>query len=153
TACSGVGALKALKADKEANQLYQQADYAKAASLYEQAIEAAPDEQRIVSAYFFLGNCYDQLYKPSKKGDAANDALLEKAVKYYELASQKLSPTDNPPRSLALKYLSATYSADKLNDPAKAEPVIQRMIQLEPGDVENYFGLANIYEQAGVYDE
>src|SRR6185295_8814815 len=152
-ACSGVGVLKALKADKEGNQAYQAADYAKAADLYEEAVAASPDEPRIKSAYFFLGNSYDQLYKPSKKGDPANDAMLDKAVKYYELASQKLGPTDNPPRSLALKYLSATYSPDKLNDHARAEPVIQRMIQLDPGDVENYFGLANIYEQAGVYDE
>jgi len=42
---------------------------------------------------------------------------------------------------------------DKLNDPAKAEPVVQRMIQLEPGEPANYFQLAKIYEDAGAYDE
>ena len=151
--CSQVGALKALKTDKEANQAYQAADYKKASELYESALAAAPDEPRIVSAYFFLGNSYDQLYKSSKKGDPANDAMLDKAVKYYELASQKLQPNDNPPRSLALKYLAATYGSDKLDDPVKEEPVVQRMIMSDPGDTENYFGLANIYEQAGVDDE
>jgi tetratricopeptide (TPR) repeat protein len=152
-ACAQAGMLKALKSDKEGNQAYQQGDYAKAAALYEQTIANAPDEPRVVSAYFFLGNSYDQMYRPSKKGDPANDVLLDKAVKYYDLASQKLEPNGNPPRSLALKYLVATYGTEKLNDPVKAEPVVIRMIQLDPNDVENYFALANIYEQAGVYDE
>jgi tetratricopeptide (TPR) repeat protein len=152
-ACGEVGALKALKIDKEANQAYQAADYKHAAELYEEVIADAPDEPRVVSAYFFLANSYDQLYKPSKKGDPANDAMLDKAVKYYELASQKLEPNGNPPRSLALKYLAATYGSDKLDDPVKEEPVVQKMIMEDPGDTENYFGLANIYEQAGVDDE
>ena len=47
----------------------------------------------------------------------------------------------------------AAYGADKLNDPAKAEPVVQKMIQLEPGEPANYFALAKIYEDAGAYDE
>ena len=40
-----------------------------------------------------------------------------------------------------------------MNDPAKAEPVVQKMIQLEPGEPSNYFALAKIYEDAGAYDE
>jgi predicted Zn-dependent protease len=40
-----------------------------------------------------------------------------------------------------------------LNDPAKAEPIVQRMIRLEPNEPSNYFVLAKIYEDAGVYDE
>jgi len=153
TGCSAVGGLKALTEDREGNQEYRAGHYAPAAALYEEALAAAPDESRIVSAYFYLANSYDRLYKPSLKGTAANDALLDKAAKYYDLASQKLSPTDNPPRGLALKYLAAIYGSDKLDDPVKAEPVFQRMIMLDPGDTTNYFGLANIYEEAGVDDE
>lgn len=151
--CSSVGELKAMKAFKEANQAYQQSDYKRASELYEQTIQADPDEPRLVAAYFFLGNSYDQLYKPSKKGDPANDANLTNAVKYYEIAAQKLTPTDNPPRSLALKYLASTYGTDKLDDPVKEEPVLQKMIMTDPGDPENYFALGNLYEQAGVDDE
>ena len=47
----------------------------------------------------------------------------------------------------------AAYGADKLNDPDKAEPVVQKMIQLDPGEPTNYFALAKIYEDAGAYDE
>ena len=52
-----------------------------------------------------------------------------------------------------MEYLVAAYGPDKLNDPAKAEPVVQRMIQMEPGEPTNYFQLAKIYEDAGAYDE
>ena len=54
---------------------------------------------------------------------------------------------------LSLEYLVAAYGPDKLNDPAKAEPVVQKMIQMEPGEPTNYFQLAKIYEDAGAYDE
>jgi len=151
--CSRFSQLKAMKAFKEANQAYQQQDYKKAADLYEQTVAADPN---LAGAYFYLGNSYDNQYKPSRKGEAANDALLAKAVTNYELAAQKLStdkPDDQKLRKLTLEYLVAAYGPDKLNDPAKAEPVVQRMIQLEPGDPTNYFALAKIYEDAGAYEE
>ncbi len=151
-ACSKFGELKAMKSFKEANQAYQQQDYKKSAALYEDTVKANPD---MAQAYFFLGNSYDNLYKPSRKGDAANDELLQKAVQNYELAAQKLTtgkPEDQKLKKLSLEYLVAAYGADKLNDPARAEPVVQKMIQLDPGDTSNYFALAKIYEDAGVYD-
>jgi tetratricopeptide (TPR) repeat protein len=151
-ACSKFAELKAMKSFKEANQAYQQQDYKKAAQLYEQTVQANPD---MGQAYFFLGNSYDNLYKPSRKGEKANDELLDKAVQDYELAAQKLSTgsaEDQKLRKLSLEYLVAAYGADKLNDPAKAEPVVQKMIELDPGDPSNYFALAKIYEDAGAYD-
>src|SRR5213080_3398802 len=79
--CAKVGQLKAMKSFKAANQAYQQQDYKKAAQLYEETVEAAPDSEQAHQAYFFLGNSYDQQYKPSKKGDPANDDLLNKAAR------------------------------------------------------------------------
>jgi len=154
--CGKVGELKAMKAFKAANAAYQQQDYRKAVPLYEEAITAAPDTQAAHQAYFFLGNSYDQQYKPSKKGEADNDALLTKAVDNYEKAAQTLStssdPADKKLGKLSLDYLVAAYGADKLNDPSKAEPVLQKMIQAEPGEPTAYFQLAKLYEDAGVYD-
>jgi tetratricopeptide (TPR) repeat protein len=40
-----------------------------------------------------------------------------------------------------------------LNDAGKEEPIVQKMIQLEPNDPTNYFALAKIYEDAGAYDQ
>src|SRR3954447_7704226 len=152
--CAKVGEIKAKKAFKAANQAYQAQDYKKASDLYEETIAADPN---LDSAYFFLGNSYDNQYKPSKKGDPANDAMLTKAVDNYQRAAEKLSasskPEDKKLGTLSLQYLVAAYGPDKLNDPAKAEPVVQKMIQLEPGEPSNYFALAKIYEDAGAYDE
>ena len=152
TACSRVANLKAIMSYKEANKAYGAQDYKRAARLYEDALQSDPSLAQI---YFYLGNSYDNLYKPAIK-DPANDALLPKAVQNYELAAEKLStgkPDDVKLRKLTLQYLVAAYGPDKLNDPVKAEPAVQRMIQLDPADPTNYFALANIYEQAGVYDE
>src|SRR5437762_3484138 len=68
--CAKVGQLKAMKSFKAANQAYQQQDYKKAAQLYEETVAADPN---LASAYFYLGNSYDQQYKPSKKGEPEND--------------------------------------------------------------------------------
>jgi tetratricopeptide (TPR) repeat protein len=157
SACGQVGELKARKAYKAANQAYQTQDYKKASELYEETIQAAPESQQAHQAYFFLGNSYDNLWKPSKKGEPENDALMEKAVENYQKAAEKLSASNDPQDKLlskrSLEFLVAAYRADKLNDPAKAEPVVQKMIQLEPGEPTNYFQLATIYEEAGAYDE
>ena len=151
--CAKVGQLTAMKAFKAANQQYQGQDYRKASGLYEEAIAADPN---LAQAYFFLGNSYDNQYKPSKRGEPENDKLLDKAVSNYQTAAEKLSaspdPADKKLGKLALEYLVASYGTDKLNDPAKAEPVVQKMIQLEPGEPSNYFALAKIYEDAGAYE-
>jgi tetratricopeptide (TPR) repeat protein len=155
--CGQVNELKGRKAYKEANAAYQAQDYKKAADSYQTAIDADPDSTILMPAYFFLANSLDNLYKPSKKGDPANDALMENAVKYYQLAADKLSASDNASYQQygkrSLQYLVAAYGADKLNDPGKAEPVLQHMIQADPADPANYFMLARLYEDAGVYDE
>jgi tetratricopeptide (TPR) repeat protein len=155
--CGKVGELKAKKAMKNANQAYQAQDYKKAASLYEEAIDAAPDSEDAHIAHFYLANSLDQLWKPSRKGEAENDALLQKAVEHYQKAAETLAnaPDDQAKKlaKLSLQYLVAAYGVDKLNDPGKAEPIVLRMIQMDPGDTANYFQLAKLYEDAGVYDQ
>jgi len=54
---------------------------------------------------------------------------------------------------LALQYLAAVYASDKLDDPGKAEPVIQRLIQMDPSNPDNYVRLGTLYEDAGFYPE
>ena len=75
-------------------------------------------------AYFYLGNSYDNLYKPSRKGEADNDVLLTKAVTNYEKASSRRRTRSRS--SARLQYLVAAYGTDKLNDPAQQEPILQR---------------------------
>jgi predicted Zn-dependent protease len=155
--CGQVNSLKGRKSYKDANTAYQAQDYKKAADLYEKTVEADPDAKETLPAYFFLANSLDNLYKPSKKGDPANDKLMEDAVKNYQIAADKLGASDNADYKklgkLSLQYLVAAYGSDKLNDPGKAEPVLQNMIRNEPTDPANYFMLARLYEDAGEYEE
>jgi tetratricopeptide (TPR) repeat protein len=147
-ACGQVGKLQGKKAFKEANGLYQQQEYQRAAERYEEAIHADPE---LSVAYFYLGNSYDNLYKPSRKGEAQNDAYLTKAIENYKLAADK--EQDPKMRRLALEYLVAAFGPDKMNDPTQAEPIVQRMIELEPQETSNYFALAKIHEDAGDYEK
>jgi tetratricopeptide (TPR) repeat protein len=151
--CSQFGQVKAMRAFKEGNTAYQQQDYEHAAALYETAVASNPDLNQV---YFYLGNSYDNMFKPSRRGEPENDALLTKAVDNYKKSADRLSksadPADRQLAQLSLDYLVAAYGPDKLNDAAKAEPVVQDMIRLDPANVDNYFKLSKIYEDAGVYD-
>lgn len=146
--CSYFDEVRAMKAFKDGNKFYAASDWRQAVQKYEEAVALNPSLSII---YFYLGNSYDNLYRPSRKGEPANDALLEKAIANYKLAADKI--TDNEKlRTLALEYLVAAYGPDKLNDPTQAEPVVKRMIELAPNEPTNYFALAKIYEDSGEYE-
>jgi tetratricopeptide (TPR) repeat protein len=152
--CSQIGQVQAKRSFKAANAAYQAQDYRKAATLYEETLKEDPN---LNVAYFFLGNSLDNLYRPSRKGDPENEALLTRAVENYRLCSEKLQNStiedEKKLAKLSLEYLVAAYGADKLNDPAEAEPVLIKMIEMEPTEPSNYAVLAKIYEDAGLYDE
>jgi tetratricopeptide (TPR) repeat protein len=148
--CSQIGVLKAQMAFKDANQLYQRQQYREAAEKYEEAIAANPE---LNDAYFFLANSYDNLYRPARRGEAENDQLMDKAIANYKIAAQRASTEPNNIRQLALQYLVNAYGPDKLNDPSQQEPILRQMIEMNPNDPNNYFVLANVYEQSGEYTQ
>ncbi len=152
-AASGCGkysmnALRAQKAYKEGNDLYKAQDWKGAAAKYEFALQNDPAKTEI---YFYLGNAYDNMWKASHKGEPANDAYIQKALSYY----QKAAENDKSPqmKKLALEYLVSAYGPDKLNDPSQAEPIVLKMIEIEPNEPTNYFALSKIYEDSGRYEE
>ena len=108
-------------------------------------------------AYFFLGNSYDNLYKPAKKGDAENDGYLTKAAGHYRTAIDKLATSTDPKekqiRRYSFEYLIALYGSDKLNDFAKAEPIAKELIAVDPTEPATYQMLAKLYEDQGRFDE
>ncbi len=152
--CAQIGRLQAMRSFKEANTAYAGQDYKKAVTLYEEAIKADPN---LNFAYFFLGSSYDNLFSISRKGEPENDKMIEKAVENYKLCAERLAGSADEQEKLygkrALEYLVAAYGADKLNAPDQAEPVVQKMIQMDPTEPTNYFALAKIYEDAGAYAE
>src|SRR5688572_888655 len=86
TGCAQLGRVQAMRAYKAANQKYTQQQYGEAAKFYEEAIAQDPE---LASVYFYLGNSYDQQYRPGKAGEAANDAFLQQAEKNYQIAADK----------------------------------------------------------------
>ena len=154
TGCEQFAMLKARQSFKDANRLYQAQEYQRAATIYEEtvadprAFEAAPE---LTVAYFYLANSYDNLYRPSQRGEPENDAFLDKAIENYREAAERIE--DPRMRRLSMEYLVAAYGPDKLNDPNRAEPIVRGMIELEPEEPTNYFALANIYENSGRYEE
>lgn len=154
TGCGYLNQVRAMKAFKDGNKAYAASDWRAAVAKYEEAAQLSandPSCEWCPAIYFYLGNSYDNMYRPARKGEPANDALLQKAVDNYKLASEKLTEETQPKRSLALEFLVAAYGPDKLADPTQAEPVVQRMIELAPNEPTNYFQLAKIYEDSGEY--
>jgi tetratricopeptide (TPR) repeat protein len=143
-----ISALRAQKAYKDANELYKGSDWKDAAAKYEYVLQQDPSRNEV---YFFLANSYDNAYKPSRAGEPENDAMIQKAIENYQKAAQV--DTNPEMKKLAMQYLVAAYGPDKLNDPTKAEPIVQEMIRLSPNDPGNYFAIAQIYENAGRYEE
>jgi tetratricopeptide (TPR) repeat protein len=146
--------LKAMKAFKEANDHYRASRWREAADRYEAVIAAQPDTNAapdFLAAYFFLGNSYDNMWKPARKGEPENDALMSKAIENYTKAAEQSK--DPLIKRRAMEYIVAAYAPDKLNDPSQAEPVVQKMIAADPNEPTAYFQLSKIYEDAGRYEE
>ena len=146
--------LKAMKSFKEGNEHYRNQRWREAIDAYETAIAANPDYETqpdFLAAYFFLGNSYDNMFKPARKGEPENDAYMKKAIENYSIAAQRAE--DPLIKRRALEYLVAAYGSDKLDDPGQAEPVVQKMIEMDPSEPTAYFQLSKIYEDAGRYDE
>ena len=148
------GNLKAKKSFNEANGMYARGASRGARTKSE---EVVPDpavidrDPAMGAAYFYLGNSYDNLYKPTRKGEAENDAFLQKAVQNYTLAAEKAE--DPLIRKRAIEYLVAAYAPDKLNTPEKSEPLVRRMIEMEPNEPTNYHVLGKVYEDAARMEE
>ncbi len=146
--CGKINEVRAMKSFKDGNKSYTASDWRGAVDHYEESLRLNPNNAQI---HFYLGNSYDNLYRPARAGEAQNDEYLARAVEHYKTAAEQL--TDNPSlQRLSLEYLVAAYGPGKLNDPTLAEPVVIRMIEIEPNEPSNYFALAKIYEDSGEYE-
>ena len=150
--CGQIDMLSSKMAFKAANGLYQAQDYRGAMDKYKEALELNEAGTGPAGAYFFMANSADNLFRPARKGEAANDKLLSDAVEGYQKAAEVTA--DPNIKKLALEFLVAAYNnPDKLNDPGQAEPILQRMIEMDPKNTANIFALAKIYEDSGIYDQ
>jgi tetratricopeptide (TPR) repeat protein len=140
--------LRAKKAYIEANDLYRAQDWRRAVERYEVAANSDP---KLPGVFFFLGNSYDNLYKPGMPDDPENKGFIDKAIANYRKAAEV--DADPLMRQRAMEYLVAAYGPDKLNDPSQQEPIVKQLIDANPTEPTNYFALSKIYEDAGRYEE
>src|SRR5918995_7438088 len=84
--CGKVNEVRAMKAFKDGNKQYAGSHWKEAADHYEEAIALDPNNATI---YFYLANSYDNMYRPTRKGEPANDQLLEKAIANYKLGAER----------------------------------------------------------------
>ena len=155
--CAFFAQLSAMRTFKDANLLYGRADYAGAIEEYQQVLQVIADDpeselsQVMTVAYFYIANSYDNLYTPAFRGDPENDRFLENAIEYYRLASEEIPNPDF--QTLSMQYLVAAYGPDRLNDPSNRALLLQEMIQLDPANPDNYFVLAQLFEESGLFED
>lgn len=155
--CEFFDELTAMRTFKDANTEYNRANYEGAIEEYGEVLSLIPEgseselSRQMISSYFYIANSYDNLYKPALRGQAENDAFLDQAIEYYRLGSERIP--DPALRKLSMQYLVAAFGPDRKNDPTSSEPILREMIQLDPSDPDNYFALARLYEEAGLFED
>jgi tetratricopeptide (TPR) repeat protein len=152
-----INSIRSAKAFQDGIGLYQRGDYVPAAEHFEEAIRLNPD---FPFSYFFLGNSYDKMYRPARKGEAENDAYLQKAVENYRHSIERLKTPEaaeheQAPQflNLSYQYLIAAYGSDRLNDFTQAEAVAKELIATTPDEPGNYQALARLYQDQGRNEE
>lgn len=155
--CTFFEELGAVRTFKDANIAYGRGFYEEAIELYEEVLSVIDESggeselaQNLMPVYFYIANSYDNMYRPGSR-DAESLQTLDEAIRYYELAVEKIQEPGL--RLLSMQYLVSTFGADKANDPARSEPVLRAMILDDPENSDNYYRLAQLYEEAGLFED
>jgi tetratricopeptide (TPR) repeat protein len=119
-----------------ANSLFRDGKYSLAIDDYEKVIKFNPE---LKEAYRFLGECYKSLYIPGRDTGENKD----RAVKALE-ALQKAYEVD-PNNKDVIYSLGDMY--DRLRDVDNAERMYLRIVDLEPGNMNNYYVVAEFYKR------
>jgi len=120
----------------KANQLFTDGQYRKAIAEYEAALKYDPS---LIQAYRFLGESYKQLFKP------AVDTPLNKDIERKALAALIKAHEIDPDNKEIIFSLGDMY--DKLRRFDEAEKLYLRIVELEPGNMNNYYVVAEFYKR------
>ena len=118
-----------------ANNLYKDSQYRKAIAEYEAALKANP---RMVQAYRYLGESYNQLYKPGV------DTPLNKDFEKKAIDALKKAYEIEPNSKEILLSLGEMYN--KLKMFKEAEGLYLKIFSLEPMNLMNYYVMAEFYK-------
>ncbi len=120
----------------KANSLFIDNKYSKAIVEYQAALTNNPG---LIDAYRFLGESYKALYVPAKE-TPENKERADKALEALRKAFDADSNNKDIIYSLGDMY-------DKLQDFENAEKMYLRIIDLEPGNMNNYYIIAEFYKR------
>ena len=120
----------------KANQLFRDNKFSKAIVEYEATLQYNPD---LKDAHQFLGESYKALYQPGKdtpENKERETKALEALNKAYEIDKNNKQ---------IIYSLGDMY--DRMRDVEKAEQMFLRIIELEPGNMNNYYIVAEFYKR------
>jgi len=118
------------------NALFNEKKYTKAIEEYELAVQNNPE---LKEAYRYIGESYKAVFQPGKESEdnkVRGAKALEALRKAYEI---------DPDNRTSIYSLADMY--DKLRDVANAEQLFLRIIDLEPGNMNNYYIAAEFYKR------
>jgi len=118
------------------NALFNDKKYTKAIEEYELAIQNNPE---LKAAYRYIGESYKMIFQPGKEtadNKVRGDKALEALKKAYEI---------DPDNKEIIYSLADMY--DKIRDVGNAEQLFLRIIELEPGNMNNYYIAAEFYKR------
>jgi tetratricopeptide (TPR) repeat protein len=144
TSCQklSVSKLRANYHFSKANQLFTDGKYRRAMTEYENTLKYNPD---LVQAYRFLGECYKNLYKVGVD-TPENQEVADKALDAFKKAYEA-----EPDNKEIIFSLGDMY--DKLKNFEEAEKLYLRILQLEPGNMGNYYVIAEFYKRYATENE
>jgi tetratricopeptide (TPR) repeat protein len=120
----------------KANQLFKDSKFSKAVVEYELALKYNPT---LVQAYRFLGESYKSRFIPSKDSPE-NQAFAEKALESLRKAYEF-----DPNNKDIIYSLGDMY--DRMRNFDDAEKMYLRIVELEPGNMNNYYVVAEFYKR------
>lgn len=123
----------------QANGHFTESQYRKAITSYEQALKFNPE---MTQAYRFLGESYKQLYRPGV------DTPLNKELETKALEALNKALEIEPNNKDIIYSLGDMY--DKLRKFDEAQRLYLRIIELEPGDMSNYYVIAEFYKRYSI---
>ncbi len=127
--------LKANYHFNNANNLFKDKKYSQAIAEYEAALKANP---RMVQAFRYLGESYNQLYKPGQ------DTPTNKGYEKKALDALKKAYDIDPNSKEVILSRAAMY--DKIKMFNEAEALYLKILALEPLNLMNYYVMAEFYK-------
>jgi tetratricopeptide (TPR) repeat protein len=142
----GCSKLLAKQDFRDGNKAYKEENYKKARDLYQRAVERDPN---FSEAYFYLGSCWQSMYRPGKETEE-NKQNLVKAVEAFQKAievNDGSTPNLKTVKQNALAALTGIYAEEPYRNFDEALKFAKQLVEENPNEAKNLFAMANLYEK------